>query len=85
MELSEQVNMIDHKVTEILYLLTGTELDKKQGLTHRFNAEIVKNELLHKRVVTLEKWRDRVLYILIGMAIPAGYGISTLIHTLIIH
>lgn len=82
MTIEEQVKAIDKKVTDILYLLTGTDLDKSQGFLHQFDEERKDKELLEQRVSKLEKWKDRVVWSLVGMALPAGYGIVDILHTI---
>ena len=89
MELEKKVSDIDHKVsgidqnvTTILHLLTGTHLDKNQGLLFEFNEERERNILLEKRVTKLEKWRDRIIWMMVGMALPTGYGIAGIVHIL---
>lgn len=71
-------------VKAILYLLTGTEYDTTQGLLHRFEYEKLKSvtllERMEKRVEKLEKWKDKVIWAGLGMALPAGYGIIDLLH-----
>jgi len=82
MDLEEQVKAIDKKVTSILHLLTGTDLDRSQGFLHQFEEERKENELLEQRVAKLERWKDRIVWSLVGMALPAGYGIVDILHTI---
>lgn len=81
-QLSDQVSGIDKKVTSILHLLKGTDLDDEQGLLSEFRQEKAVNKLLHGRVEKLEKLRDKIIYIMVGMSIPAGYGIFEMIKSL---
>lgn len=73
-------------VKEILWLLTGTEHDATTGLLNRFAQQKVESatkvQVLEKRVDKLEKWRDRIVWAGLGMALPAGYGIMDIIHTI---
>lgn len=82
MDIETQVKGIDKKVTEILYLLNGTAMDPTQGFLHQFILEKKQNDELEKRIVKLERWRDRIVWSLVGMALPAGYGIVDILHTI---
>lgn len=71
--LEKQVSDVDIKVTSILTLLKGNELDKSdRGLI----GEIKDHD---KRLTGLEKLRDRLVWFIIGLSIPAGYGIIDIV------
>ncbi len=64
---------IGHKVDKIIGLLQGNELDPNDdGLVGAIND-------LSKRLVKLEKLKDKIFYVVVGMSLPAGYGITKLI------
>jgi len=68
-ELEKKVDHVDNKVSSILSLLQGNKLDKND------NGVIgIVNEL-HERVTSLEKWRDRIIWMVIGMGLPASVGL----------
>jgi hypothetical protein len=71
--LEKQVTGIDTKVTSILILLRGHDMDKDdKGMIG------VQNE--HEdRIIKLEKLKDRLVYFLFGLSIPAGWGIMDII------
>lgn len=68
-QVKEKVDEIGEKVTSILTLLRGNVLDKNdQGVIGTVDD-------LVKRVTALEKWKDRIVWMFIGMGIPASVGI----------
>lgn len=77
MEIEEQIRNLDRKVTSILTLLKGNDLDQSDTGMAGVVADI------DERVKKLEKWKDRFIYLLIGTGLPAGYGISEFIGKLI--
>ena len=83
MDLEEQVKAIDKKVTTIIHLLTGTDLDKSQGFLHQFEEQVQVIGVLQKRIEKLEKWKDRIIWILVGLALPTGYGIAGILNFLL--
>jgi hypothetical protein len=69
-QLKEDIQEVGGKITKILSLLQGNDLDKDdKGLVGTVND-------IDKRVKTLEKWKDRIVWLLIGLSIPAGVGFS---------
>lgn len=83
-QLHKDLEEVRTDVKAILYLLTGTEYDTTQGLLHRFENEKIKSlttiEKMEKRIDKLEKWKDRIIWSGLGMALPAGYGIVDILH-----
>ena len=79
MELEEQVKSLDQKVTKILYLLSGTDLDPSQGFINQFVADRREREALELRIEKLERLKDKAIWVLAGVALPAGYGIASAI------
>lgn len=67
-KIEQAVKEVDAKVTGIRAFLSGNELDKDdKGMVGQMNDVL-------QRVTTLEKWKDRIFYVMIGMALPAGIG-----------
>lgn len=63
-----EIDELKKKLDEVLSLLRGNILDKNdQGFIGSVND-------LEKRVTGLEKWRDRIIWTLVGMGIPASVG-----------
>lgn len=68
-----QERSLSHRVDKIIALLQGNELDDEDtGLIGTINDMMA-------RLIKLEKLKDRISYIVIGMSLPAGYGITKLI------
>lgn len=75
--LHKQVHEIDEKLSRVLDLLTGNKYDRDdKGFIGVVNA-------LEERVKILEKWRDRAIYVFIGMAFPSGIGVWKIINELV--
>lgn len=83
MDLEEQVKAIDKKVTSILHLLNGTDLDKSQGFLHEFKREKDENDKLEARVSKLERLKDKAIWIMVGTSLPASYGIAKFLGSII--
>jgi hypothetical protein len=72
------VRAIDVKVTGVIAFLRGNELDKDdKGLVGQVND-------IEKRVHRLEKWFDRLMWLVAGMSLPAGVGTWELIKSFIV-
>lgn len=72
-----EIDELKKKLDEVLILLRGNTLDKNdQGFTGAVND-------LEKRVSVLEKWKDRVVWMVIGMGIPASVGIIEILKKLL--
>lgn len=77
--IDKQVHEVNNKVTAILEILRGNELDREdKGFIGRVNN----HEL---RIMRLEKLLDKGKWILIGMGIPSGYGIANFLVWIIDH
>lgn len=71
--LEKQVSDVDAKVSSILTLLKGNDLDESdRGLIGNIKDH-------HKRIVALERVRDRLFWFMLGMSIPASWGIIDII------
>lgn len=64
---------LNRKVDQVLELLQGSPLDDNDtGLVGTVNNVL-------KRVEKLEKIKDKALWVLLGMAAPAGWGITRIL------
>jgi len=77
-EIDKQIVQVDRKVSNIIYLLQGHELDKADsGLVGELNDHA-------KRLTKLEKLKDKGFWFFIGISIPAGWGIIDILRNLVI-
>lgn len=73
-----EVDELKKKLDEVLSLLRGNILDKSdQGFIGSVND-------LEKRVSTLEKWKDRIVWLFIGMGLPASVGVIEILKKIFI-
>jgi len=70
---------LKENVHAILALLRGNEIDKDD----KGHLGIVNDH--ENRISKLEKLKDKAIYILIGMSIPAGFGIANIIGWIVEH
>jgi hypothetical protein len=76
-ELGDGITRLDSGLARIETFLKGNELDKDdKGLVGRVNST-------EERLKSLEKFRDRAIYIGIGMGLPAGIGAWEIVRGLI--
>lgn len=78
-QLKDKVDEIGNKVSSILSLLQGNKLDKND------NGVIGTVDDLHERVTNLEKWKDRIVWMVIGMGLPASVGIMEILKKIFIN
>lgn len=78
-EIRKEVQETNKKVTSILHLLVGSEFNSEMGMIATVKSLEKENESLNKRVDKLEKWRDRFIWVCIGMGIPGTYGTLELV------
>jgi ElaB/YqjD/DUF883 family membrane-anchored ribosome-binding protein len=72
-QMQNEIRQVNSKVDKILDVVSGNALDKNdQGIMGD-----VRN--LKARVAKLERWKDRVIYALIGVSFGAGWTISDLL------
>jgi hypothetical protein len=75
----QEVDELKKKLDEVLSLLRGNILDKNdQGFIGSVNDLI-------NRVSSLEKWKDRIVWMFIGMGIPASIGVMEILRKLLTH
>lgn len=76
-QIQAQVTLIDEKLDHVLSILTGNELDKEAG-------GMIKAVRMHeKRISSLEKFRDRLIIIVVVASFFSGYGFWALVNKLI--
>jgi hypothetical protein len=76
-KLEIQVENVDNKVSSILSILRGNDINKEdRGMIGRqFDHE--------RRLARLEKLKDKVLWFFVGLSIPASWGVIDIIQKLI--
>ena len=75
--IEQQIDQVDAKVSNILSLLKGNDLDKDdKGMIGVQNDH-------ETRITRLERVVDRGKYFFIGLGLPAGWGIVDVISKLI--
>jgi hypothetical protein len=70
---------------DLVHCIKGNEFDDDTGLVNKVKENKLELMMVNKRLEKLEKWKDRVVWILVGMGMPAGYGVIELIKTIIAH
>jgi hypothetical protein len=76
-EMKFMMEGVEGNQDKILQLLQGNPLDKEdRGMIGKINNH-------GKRLLNLEKFKDRGIYMVIGISIGTGVGISKLIEILI--
>ena len=76
-QIQTQVENIDEKLDHILNILIGNELDKEGG-------GMIKTVRAHEqRILTLEKFRDRLIIVVVVASIFAGYGFWDIVNKFI--
>lgn len=65
----EKLISVEEKVSTILDLLQGNKLNKAdRGLVGTVDDH-------EERITSLEKWKDRLIWTVVGMGLPASVGI----------
>lgn len=78
-DVNNKVADVNSKVTDILHLLKGNDLDKEGSMVIRLKEQEQDIQAVNDRVEKLEKWKDRIVWMIAGMSIPAGYGVVEII------
>lgn len=73
-QIQVQVNAVDKKLDQVLAHLMGNELDKETG------GMIKQVKSQEKRIFSLERLRDKLIWFTIGVSFFAGYGVWDLIN-----
>jgi hypothetical protein len=72
-EVEHKLESIEGNVEKLLFLLTGNSINKNDpGMVGEFAQ-------LKSRVAKLERWKDRVVYFLIGASFFAGWTIPDIL------
>jgi hypothetical protein len=73
LQVKTEMSKLNGKVDKIINILSGNEYDKNDtGIVGDVRQ-------LKARVAKLERWKDRVIYFLIGASFAAGWTISDLL------
>lgn len=76
--IEKQVGEIDDKVTNILTILRGHEMDRDdKGMIGVQNDH-------ERRITRLEKYVNNGFWFILGISIPAGWGIIDIIQKIIL-
>jgi hypothetical protein len=77
--LKSEMSKLNTKVDKIIDILSGNDLDRNDsGLVGDVRQ-------LKIRVAKLERWKDRVIYILIGASFVAGWTIPDILNKIFLH
>lgn len=76
-ELEQKIIGIEQKLTKVLSLLSGNDLNNKD------NGIVGTVENHEDRIADLEKWKDRFTWTLIGMGAPAAIGVLKILQEVI--
>jgi len=79
LQVKTEVSKLNGKVDKIINILSGNEFDKSD------NGIVGDVRVLKQRVAKLERWKDRVVYFLIGASFAAGWTISDIITRFFTH
>lgn len=73
LQVKTEMSQLNKKVDKIIGMLSGNDLDRND------NGLVGDVRQLKLRVAKLERWKDRVIYFLIGASFAAGWTISDLL------
>jgi hypothetical protein len=77
-QVEEKLISVERKVSTILDLIAGNNLNKDdKGIV----GKVVSHD---DRLDDLEKWRDRLVWTVIGMGLPASVGIWEILRKIIL-
>jgi hypothetical protein len=79
LQMKADLRNLNGKVDKIINILSGNEFDKND------NGMVGDVRQLKARVAKLERWKDRVIYFLVGASFAAGWTISDLLQKFFIH
>lgn len=78
-QMKNEMSQLNKKVDKIIDILSGNEYDKND------NGVVGDVRQLKIRVAKLERWKDRVIYILIGASFVAGWTIPDILQKIFFH
>ena len=71
-KLSNKVDHMANKLDKMYELLIGSELDESTGYRHKIQQ-------LEKTVKELSDFKQKMVYVAVGMSIPTGMGLMQII------
>jgi len=74
---NDKIGLVNKHVEEILNLLKGSSLNKQDV---GFIGMVLD---IKKRLEKLERFKDKVIWVIVGMSLTSGYAISEIISRLI--
>lgn len=78
-QMKNEMSQLNKKVDKIIDILSGNDLDRND------NGVVGDVRQLKMRVAKLERWRDRVIYFLIGASFFAGWTIPDMLSKFFFH
>ena len=78
-KIENEMSVVGIKVSGVLSLLKGNELDKGD------NGMLGELADMRVRLDKLEKFNTKVIYVALGMSLPASYGVLQIIQNIILH
>lgn len=78
-QVKTEMSKLNGKVDKIIDILSGNEYDRND------NGIVGDVRQLKMRVAKLERWKDRVVYALIGASFGAGWTLSDLLQKFFTH
>lgn len=70
---NDKLNLVRVDIKDVLVLLKGNPHNSTDlGVLGRLTSS-------EKRIEKLEKFKDRVIWVIVGMALTSGYGISEIV------
>jgi hypothetical protein len=79
LSVKNEVSKLNSKMDRVINILSGNELDKND------NGLVGDVRQLKLRVAKLERWKERVIYFLIGASFAAGWTVQDLIQKFFTH
>lgn len=70
--MASELSTLTRKVDQILDILVGNGLTEEKGLVGKVDE-------VDERIKKLEKFKDKALWILMGMALPGGVGVAKIL------
>lgn len=78
-EINERMDNFEKKQNEMLSLLKGNEINAEdRGMIGKVNSH-------GKRILSLEKFKDRGIYLIVGISIGTGGGLGMIISKIFFH
>lgn len=71
--LKKELQQVNEKLNSIITLLNGHELDNEAG------GMVQRMHVIDSRLGKIEQFKDRIIYVGIGIGIPASWGMIDII------